>query len=202
MARQSLNQSGQMSCGAACIAVALDELGIGNFKSDRATENAIYPQIWRTANGESAPALIDKYLNQQAGIRAWIMENPVRTAALMIGSRGALFKPWLEYSGELWKNSAWRYPRGLLEKDFNYDARIMLVSIIANSGLMHYILPGATVGNIISRIPTVAPTISTTIFLLVTLIVTIQRRSVESVTFTPEFAFGLRQRQRLGNFNL
>ena|SRR5262249_29192747 len=140
MARQSLNQSGQMSCGAACIAVALDELGIGNFKSDQATENAIYPQIWRTANGESAPALIDKYLNQQAGIRAWIMENPVRTAALMIGSRGALFEAWLEYSGELWTKSAWRYPRGLLEKDFNYDARIMLVSIIANSGLMHYIL--------------------------------------------------------------
>jgi hypothetical protein len=115
-------------------------VGIQNFKSDRTTESAIYHQIWRVANGESAPALIDKYLNQQGGIRAWIMENPVRTAALMIGSRGALFKPWLDYSGELWKNSAWRYPRGLLEKDFNHDARVILVSIIANSGLMHYIL--------------------------------------------------------------
>jgi hypothetical protein len=141
MARYSLKQSGPMSCGAACIAVALHELGIANFQSNTSTENSIYPQIWRSAGDVSAPALIDKFLNGQSGIRAWIMEDLKRTAALMIGSRGALFKPWCEYTGELWRNSAWRYPRGLLEKDLNSDARVMLVSIIASSpSLMHYVL--------------------------------------------------------------
>jgi hypothetical protein len=47
----------------------------------------------------SAPALINKYLNQQASMRAWIMENSARTGALMISGRGALLKPWLKYSG-------------------------------------------------------------------------------------------------------
>jgi hypothetical protein len=57
----------------------------------------------------------------------------------------------IDYSKELWSNNRWRYPRGLLAKDFDHNARVMLVSIIASgagAGLTHFVLARATVDTI------------------------------------------------------
>jgi hypothetical protein len=150
MARHNLKQSEGKSCAAACIAVALEELGITGFASDTATEKKVYPAVQRGPGRESSPALCEKYLNEQPGVRAWVMESPLRTGALMAGSRGKLLKPWLEYSAELWSNWRWRYLRGLVESDFDNDARVLLGSIIAagtSAGLMHFILARKDAGH-------------------------------------------------------
>jgi len=141
MPRYSLNQKEQKSCAGACIAVALKELGIAGFEADQSTEMRVYGQVQRGSGQESAPSKIDKFLNAQPGIRAWIMESPLRTGALIVGSKGALIKPWLEYSKELWSDWSWRYSRGLVEGDFRDGARVMLCSIIADgSNRTHFIL--------------------------------------------------------------
>jgi hypothetical protein len=95
MARHNLKQSEGKSCAAACIAVALEELGITGFASDTATEKKVYP-------------------------------------------------------AELWSNWRWRYLRGLVESDFDNDARVLLGSIIAagtSAGLMHFILARKDAGH-------------------------------------------------------
>lgn len=141
MPRHQLNQQEQKSCAGACIAVALTEMGVSGFSADNTTEMRVYGQVQRGSGQESAPSKIDKFLNAQPGIRAWIMESPMRTGALIVGSKGALIKPWLEYTKELWTDGSWRYLRNLWEKDFRDGARVMLVSIIANgSNLTHFIL--------------------------------------------------------------
>ncbi len=146
MPRYNLNQQEQKSCGGACAAVVLAELGLAGV-ADHTLEMQIYNLAQRGVDQESAPSRIANHLSSR-GLRVWIMESPATTLALLVGSRGALLGPWSEYCAEIWRDWAWRYWRGLKPGDFDDNARAMLVCIIADgSNLTHFILARRDAGH-------------------------------------------------------
>lgn len=147
MPRYRLQQSQLNSCGAAAVTVALAELGVNpaHLVTAAYETGTVYPAIRRGPGQYSAPSKIARYLSQR-GLRVWIMEDPLRTVALVALSRGALAGPWLEYSGELWSDWQWRYPRALISRDFDADARALLV-VATDGGDLHYLLARWDAGN-------------------------------------------------------
>lgn len=140
MPRYQLLQSGNQSCGASASAVAEAELNnAGNPGANE--EDAIYRIVSRNyAAGEtSAPARIARYFKTQ-GFRASIVESPYRSAVLMAARPRAMIPEWWGYSSELWGWGTWiwRWPRGLRERDFKNNARVLLV--VATLHGLHYLL--------------------------------------------------------------
>jgi hypothetical protein len=116
-------------------------------------ENLIYQQVSRNYHAMvpnnsdvSAPAKIVRYLKNQ-GFRASLVESPTRTVTILAVQFQNMIREWLSYSGELWSwaNWIWRWPRGLRERDFDNDARVLMVCAVP--GGLHYLLARRDAGN-------------------------------------------------------
>lgn len=135
-----LQQNFNLSCGAASSAVAAAELG-GGAPPNNADEDAIYRQVSRNyPNDVSAPARIVRYFKDRPGFRASLVESPYRSTVLLVAQREVLLPEWWAYTTELWqwRNWIWRWPRGIRERDFDHDARVLMVCATPDG--LHYLL--------------------------------------------------------------
>ncbi|MGO4325030.1 hypothetical protein [Pseudomonas sp. KB_12] len=140
MPRYSLRQSKDLSCGAAASAVAEAELSQASAPGTP-KEMEIFASVSRDFNQleVSAPAKIARYF-KTAGFRASVIESPYRTAILILGSPAVFAPEWAKYSMELWSPTNWvtRWPRGVRERDFDNNARLIMLVAVPNG--MHYLL--------------------------------------------------------------
>ncbi|WP_199154898.1 hypothetical protein [Chromobacterium sp. ASV23] len=102
---------------------------------------AIYTMVSRDFSRKevSSPAKIARYF-KDAGFRASIIESPYRSAIITMVAPKLFLPEWANYSKELWSWTNWvtRWPRGVRERDFDNDARLLM--LVNTCDGMHYLL--------------------------------------------------------------